>query len=480
MASSTQLASRRRWHDSHLCAVRSLGTPALCVPSPRERLLLNAAVPLHAPCTPNFRGAGRLTEAETRTSQFSQVDISQTNISRNTATGKFAGAAVAAGGVVVFAPHQADSIGCFDPMTNRFWAVDISGSVTGDAKFVGAVAVNLGALVVFAPNNALAAGLFHLTLPAPPFSPSPPLGPGGLQLSPPLSPPGPPRLLFEAPAAAIPPPPLPPHLSFATHDISEHIRRPRKFGGGAATSNNLVVFSPRDADGVGLFDALSLDFSLVAIDHLVPGQNRFAGAALASDGCVVFAPRDALVVGIFDPVARNFSVVDVGSSISSGAEQFSGAAAIDNLVIFAPYNAPGVGVYNVTARTFALVAIGASGGDARKYSAAVVVPATTKVVFAPFDAAAIGIFDISSLQFTTVDISATVTGGAKYGGGVALANGLIVFSPQNATNIGIFDAVHRGFSTVDASTGTGSRPAFSGVAASAGAIVFAPLACSTR
>ena len=77
---------------------------------------------------------------------FTLVDISAT-ISSNA---KFAGAAAVGDGRVVFAPWDADGVGVFDPTEDSFTLVDISATISSNYKFAGAAVVGDGR-VVFAP-----------------------------------------------------------------------------------------------------------------------------------------------------------------------------------------------------------------------------------------------------------------------------------------------------------------------------------------
>ena len=44
------------------------------------------------------------------------------------------GAATASDGKIIFAPHNADGVGVFDPVDNSFVLVDISSTISGDWK----------------------------------------------------------------------------------------------------------------------------------------------------------------------------------------------------------------------------------------------------------------------------------------------------------------------------------------------------------
>eukprot|EP00966_Prymnesium_polylepis_P283885 6558308-Prymnesium_polylepis.1 len=74
---------------------------------------------------------------------------------------------------------------------------------------------------------------------------------------------------------------------------------------------------------------------------------KFVGAA-AVGNLVVFAPRNANAVGVYDVRTGTFdSSVSTGTITMDG--KFYGAAAVGNLVIFAPHDANAVGVYDVMA-----------------------------------------------------------------------------------------------------------------------------------
>ena len=67
---------------------------------------------------------------------------------------------------------------------------------------------------------------------------------------------------------------------------------------------------------------------------------------MAGDGRVVFSPYNADGVGVFDPTDDSFTLVDISATISSDAKFAGPAVAGDGRVVFAPYNADGVGVFN--------------------------------------------------------------------------------------------------------------------------------------
>ena len=65
---------------------------------------------------------------------------------------KFAGAATARSGKVIFPPYKANSVGVFDPSDNSFALVDISATISTGYKFAGAAAANNGK-IIFAPPD---------------------------------------------------------------------------------------------------------------------------------------------------------------------------------------------------------------------------------------------------------------------------------------------------------------------------------------
>merc|ERR1712085_8371 len=102
------------------------------------------------------------------------------------------------------------------------------------------------------------------------------------------------------------------------------------FGGAAVAPNGLVVFAPRNADGVGLFDASAKTFELVSISAQITSNDKFAGAAVAPNGLVVFAPYGADGVGVHQATTTPttttsaFELFNIADQIASGAK-FRGA-----------------------------------------------------------------------------------------------------------------------------------------------------------
>ena len=245
------------------------------------------------------------------TNIFRCVDISSIISSSNPrAKGKFAGAAMASDGRVVFAPFLVDCVGIFDPTTSNFSCVDISSKLTGYYygtlyyKFQGAATASDGR-VVFAPTNAQCVGVFD-----------------------------------------------PKSEDFTCVDIPSNISGYFKFDGATMAKNGRVIFAPADADCVGVFDPTTNAFSCVDILSTISTDRwKFHGATTASDGRVVFAPYDANCVGIFEPTTNVFSCDPLPSNNSYNYREFAGAAtASDGRVVFAPYYADCVGTITLRAQ----------------------------------------------------------------------------------------------------------------------------------
>ena len=57
------------------------------------------------------------------------------------------------------------------------------------------------------------------------------------------------------------------------------------------------------------------DFTLVDISSTISTDYKFVGGAAASNGKIVFGPRNADGVGVFDPSDNSFELVDISSTI---------------------------------------------------------------------------------------------------------------------------------------------------------------------
>ena len=324
----------------------------------------------------------------------------------------------------------------------------------GGVRYSGSVAPSDvvmadGDLLSWSSDYSVTSGGFSIcaTVLVPPSPPSPPALP-----SPPILPPASP--LSSPPTSPPPPPPPPPvrRLTFEVEDdfdISAVVSGDRKFNG-AATVGNLIVFAPNRANGVAVFDVVTRNFTLEAVDGISTTHISLFHGAAAVGNMVVFAPERAQGVGVFNVDTRTFTLVDISAFMPPPTDdecKFRGAAAVGDVVVFAPCNSNGVGVFNVSTSTFSLVDIGSS-------SFLEFVGAATvghEVIFGPFESNAVGVFDVSTRTFTLVDISDVISCRLKFWGAVAVGN-VVVFSPYNADGVGLFDVGTRTFTLVDISS----------------------------
>ena len=147
-------------------------------------------------------GRSRSGRALQESGDFSCVDVASTL----STDWKFAGAATAGNGRVVFAPSNADCVGVFDAASDAFSCVSIASTLSTDWKFIGAAMAADGRFV-FAPLNADCVGVFDAASDA-----------------------------------------------FSCVSIASTLSIDNKFRGAATAVNGRVVFAPSFADCVGVYD----------------------------------------------------------------------------------------------------------------------------------------------------------------------------------------------------------------------------------
>lgn len=255
------------------------------------------------------------------------------------------------------------------------------------------------------------------------------------------------------------------------------------FSGAAAAQNGQVIFAPKDADGVGVFDAVRSTFELVDIGATLNGvASKFSFAVETSSGTahdklVVFAPFSADGVGVFNPAHRAFMYVDISSTVGSMNSKFSGAAVAGAQVIFAPYDADGVGIFDTVTSTFSYTGLNLAPTPAKFCGAASI--SSGHVVFAPHNMAGVGIFHPGTSRISFADTSQTLNGTHKFCGAAAAPNDLVIFAPHDADGVGLFDAPTSTFWPVGITNHVNCRNKFSGAAlAGNGLVVFAPSAAN--
>ena len=200
------------------------------------------------------------------------------------------------------------------------------------------------------------------------------------------------------------------------------------------------------------------------------GGELFQDAAATSSGLVIFAPRLANCIGVFDPLTDAFSCVDFSVG---GNHKFMGAAAVGNIVVLAPYWASCAGIFNAETNAFTCVSVG-SVGSGGKFKGATAI-SNGIVVFVPQNANCVGKLDTNTNAFSCTDITATIDMNNKFRGGATASNGLAVFAPYFADCVGIYDGDKDTFSCPSIASTIDNK--FQGAAAAAGQsrmVVFAP------
>lgn len=87
--------------------------------------------------------------------------------------------------------------------------------------------------------------------------------------------------------------------------------------------------------------------------HVGDAEDPFHGVTLFNDKAI-FTPYDANIVGILGLQSRVFTSVDISDKIT-GPKKFRGGAIMGNNIYFAPYYAQQIGVFNIIQGTFSLI-----------------------------------------------------------------------------------------------------------------------------
>jgi hypothetical protein len=281
-------------------------------------------------------------------------------------------------------------------------------------------------------------------------------------------------------------------FAFELRSIRDHVAvdLASKFAGSVTTADERIVFPPRSAASVGVFDPENDAFSTMAGDSTT--SNQHCGGALAHDGRVVFAPFKRNAVGTFEP-AFDYFKNNVDASMDSTTLKFAGACAVpDGRVVFVPNAAANVRTFDPETHaheTHALPAALTAAAAADLYfffGGGAFSESTQKVVFSPRDADVVGLFDPVSNATTTLalpDRFADVT--QKFMGAIRVVSGgkeYVVFPPDTLDEVGVYAGETGEFSTspldnatTHASSVIGVAKKFDGGAAlSDGRVVFAP------
>ena len=229
--------------------------------------------------------------------------------------------------------------------------------------------------------------------------------------------------------------------------------------GGVLLPDGRVVFVPRNATTIGIFNPATNAYSTIGG---MPGGDAYRGGVLLPDGRVVFVPYGATTIGIFNPATNAYSTI---GGMPGGAAYIGGVLLPDGRVIFVPYFATTIGIFNPATNAYSTIG-GMPGNFA--YGGGVLLP-DGRVVFVPAFATTIGIFNPATNAYSTIGGMPSTT---AYFGGVLLPDGRVVFVPFNATTIGIFNPATNAYSTIGGMPGGNAYRG--GVLLPDGRVVFVP------
>ena len=170
------------------------------------------------------------------TSVFSALVIPQT------LAGKYAGGVLAPNGHVYMVPYNANNIGDFDPATDAFSVVSISGVISHGSKYAGGVLAPNGHIYMV-PDNADSIGDFD-------------------------------------PATG----------SFSALDISGVISHGHKYRLGVLAPNGHIYMVPCNADGIGDFNPATGVFKVIGFSSVISHAVKYYGGVLAPNGHIYMLP----------------------------------------------------------------------------------------------------------------------------------------------------------------------------------------------
>jgi len=106
--------------------------------------------------------------------------------------------------------------------------------------------------------------------------------------------------------------------TFELVDIAAQINTDYKFMGAAVAPNGKIVFTPLNADAIGVFDATDNTFALVNIAAQINTERKFLGGAVAPNGKIVFGPYKADAVGVLNGLTP--TPTSTTTTLTRGAE----------------------------------------------------------------------------------------------------------------------------------------------------------------
>jgi len=259
------------------------------------------------------------------TSAFSVVDLPGRSTSEDDdfgydgfgaySGGLYSGGVLGPNGKIYFVPFEADNVGVFDPATDAFSVVDVSGTGWFTlGKYSGGVLAPNGK-IYFVPHDTNNVGVFD---------------PATNKFS-----------VVDIPARG-------------WFDLE-------KYSGGVLSPDGRIIFAPTRGRRVGVFDPVTNTLSSIGISKDVdmfdfdwdPTDQNYHGGVQAPNGKIYFLPHDGNAVGIFDPATKSFTAVKAYRSSSfsdlvlgSHPRYAEGVLAPDGKVVLVPNQAQNVGVVN--------------------------------------------------------------------------------------------------------------------------------------
>jgi hypothetical protein len=240
-------------------------------------------------------------------------------------------------------------------------------------------------------------------------------------------------------------------------DKAEKVGGPTDFPGGGAYAGGVllpdgrVVFVPRDATQVAIFNPKTNATTVVGSSSDFPGSAAYIGGVLLPDGRVCFLPRNATQVAVFDPATNKTEMVGSASDLPGSGAFGAGVLLLDGRVCLTPCNSTQVAIFDPKTNSVAMVG-GPSDypGNSAYYGAVLLLDG--RVAFTPYNATQLAVFDPATNTTAMVGGATDFPGLGAYVGGVLLPDGRACFTPRNATQVAAYDPAANSVSMLGGAT----------------------------
>ena len=310
----------------------------------------------------------------------------------------YGGSVLLPDGRVLFVPHNAATVGFYNPASGLFSTVAPAGLTNASNKFRGGVLVPNGN-VVFVPWNNSNIGLFN------------------------------------------------PMTSIYSNVAVGAQGGTFRFQGGVLSPTGNVVLVPRDSANIGVFNPTTL--SLTNVGPISGSTSLFGSGVLLPNGNVVMTPMNTNAnIGMYNTYSLTISgFSNVGPIATNGYSWECSALAPNGNVIFFPSTSANIVVYNPSVVSSPIGPGGFSNipfigpaevGGKNFFQGGVVLP-TGNVICCPTDASNIGVIDPKALTYSnSVPVSAAT---AKFFGATLVPNGQVILCPYNSANVGVINTI---------------------------------------